>query len=393
MEKFNKDESSKSQSTSQTTKLLEHLKSIFGEKFINENGSKILKDGKIDFEALTQVLIERGHSKEFVDKFVGDLNKGKVTESSIKVYQQAAKDDLLNKEGLKKMYGKHGAAIHKEFWNAFMNGNLNKAKRILGIITILDKEKENWQKKQVSESVQKIIFDYANGEIDKKTFKDEMMKNILNEVERLHYMKIEAAMRDFESTGGQNYEKIAGAKNIEELKKVAIKAGLFNEITWNNLVNEIMIAQAQQRAQMLPYQQQQLLFITQILNYYQQAYDEAEEMGKEKTEKGKNRELSEEEERFREFGKGYVEALKADGKKEDVEALILNNLKENEDRINKIAEIFMSMMTLNGKMDGEERRVLETLAGKRPPVDFATLSPQTRDKLLRAIRKGLVGYA
>lgn len=102
MEKFNKDESSKSQSTSQTTKLLEHLKSIFGEKFINENGSKILKDGKIDFEALTQVLIERGHSKEFVDKFVGDLNKGKVTESSIKVYQQAAKDDLLNKEGLKK---------------------------------------------------------------------------------------------------------------------------------------------------------------------------------------------------------------------------------------------------------------------------------------------------
>ena len=27
-------------------------------------------------------------------------------------------------------------------------------------------------------------------------------------------------------------------------------------------------------------------------------------------------------------------------------------------------------------------RVLETLAGKRPPVDFATLSPETKAKLL-----------
>jgi hypothetical protein len=64
----------------------------------------------------------------------------------------------------------------------------------------------------------------------------------------------------------------------------------------------------------------------------------------------------------------------------------------NEKRLNNIAKNFIGMMDGNGKMKEGERRVLETLAGKMPPVDFATLSPETKAKLLKAIRTGLFGY-
>jgi hypothetical protein len=179
---------------------------------------------------------------------------------------------------------------------------------------------------------------------------------------------------------------------MQELKKAAIESGLYNEVTWNNLVNEIA-NMIMKHAEILPYEQQQQQFITQIiLYYYQQAIYEEIEKKKEESEKRSQPREDPEERKMREFAKNYVDTLKADGKA-DIETLIINNLKENEKRLNNIAENFMGMMDGNGKRKEEEMRVLETLAGKRPPVDFATLSPETKAKLLRAIRTGLVSYA
>jgi hypothetical protein len=389
----------KSEESQPTTPYLDHLRNIFSTEFITANQSKFCtKDGKIDFKKLEQVLVKEGYSEGFVRRLVNDLKNGEVNSKNVWTYQKIAKNDIdLNRERLEEIYGKHGAKVARAVLDFFENNGDIKSKRFIRLSSMAGTLK-SW--KEFSDPVQMVLSSYALGEISEREFRGQIGEVIKiipkRQFETLEFVlsKGKVLEKDLEETGGRNYEAIAAAKNMQELEEVAKRSGLFNEVTWNNLVNEIA-NMIMKHAEILPYEQQQQQFITQIvLYYYQQAiYEEIEEKKKESEKRNRpDREL-EEERKMREFAKNYVDTLKADGKAADIETLIINNLKENEKRLNNIAENFMGMMDSNGKMKEEEMRVLETLAGKRPPVDFATLSPETKAKLLKAIRTGLVGYA
>jgi len=380
-----------------TTPYLDYLEKIFDKKFITVNQSKFYtKDGKIDFKKLEQVLVKEGYSEGFARRLVNDLKNEKIKDEDLPKYKRTAEFNL-NRERLEEIYGKHGAKVARAVLDFFENNGDIKSEYSIRLFSMAG-TLESWKK--LSELVQIDLSNYALGEISERELKKQLSKakeKMTNEEEHetleLVLSKDKLIKKDSEETGGRNYEAIAAAKNMQELKKVAIESGLYNEVTWNNLVNEIA-NMIMKHAEMLPYEQQQQQFITQIVSYYyQQTIYEEIEKKKEKSEK-KNRSDGEveEERKMREFAKTYVDVLKTDGKA-DIETLIINNLRENEKRLNNIAENFMGMMDGNGKMKEEERRVLETLAGKRPPVDFATLSPETKAKLLKAIRTGLVGYA
>jgi len=388
----------KSEEGQPTTLYLEYLGKIFSTEFITANQSKFCtKDGKIDFKKLEQVLVKEGYSEEFARRLVNDLKNGKVKDEDIPEYKRTAEFDL-NRERLEKIYGKHGAKVARAVLDFFENNGDIKSEYFIRLLSMAGTLK-SW--KELSEVVQMDLSSYALSEISERELKKRLRKakeKITNEEEHetleLELARAKVLAEYYERGGKPEYEeKIVNAKTMQELKKVAIESGLYNEVTWNNLVNEIA-NMIMKHAEMLPYEQQQQQFITQILYYYYQQEKSKEiEEKKEKSEK-KNRSDGEleEERKMREFAKAYVDVLKADGKA-DIETLIINNLRENEKRLNNIAENFMGMMDGNGKMKEEERRVLETLAGKRPPVDFATLSPETKAKLLKAIRTGLVGYA
>jgi len=362
-----------------TTPYLRHLRNIFSEEFITANQSKFYtKDGKIDFKKLEQVLVKEGYSEEFARRLVNDLKNEKIKKTEdISKYKLTAKFDL-NRERLEEIYGKHGAKVARAVLDFFENNGDIKSEYFIRLLSMAG-TLESW--KEFSEVVQMDLSNYALSKISERELREQIGEiKIIREREfetlELELARAKVLAEYYERGGKQDYEeKIVNAKNMQELKKAAIESGLYNEVTWNNLVNEIA-NMIMKHAEMLPYEQQQLGFITQIvLYYYQQAIYEEIENKKEESEK-RNRNRSdgelEEERKMREFAKAYVDVLKADGKAADIETLIINNLRENEKRLNNIAENFMGMMDGNGKMKEEEMRVLETLAGKRPPVDFAT---------------------
>jgi len=388
----------KSEESQPTTPYLQHLEQIFSQEFITANQSKFYtKDGKIDFKKLEQVLVKEGYSEGFARRLVNDLKNGEVNKENYGKYKQIAEFDL-NRERLEEIYGKHGAKVARAVLDFFENNGDIKSKRFIRLSSMAGTLK-SW--KEFSDPVQMVLCNYALGEIGERKFREQIGK-VRKIIPKGQFEKLELelarakVLAEYYGRGGkQEYEeKIVNAKNMQELKKVAIESGLYNEVTWNNLVNEIA-NMIMKHAEMLPYEQQQQQFITQIVSYYyQQEMSKEIEEKKEKSEKRSQSREDPEERKMREFAKAYVDTLKADGSKAtDIETLIINNLRENEKRLNNIAENFMGMMDGNGKMKEEEMRVLETLAGKRPPVDFATLSPETKAKLLKAIRTGLVGYA
>jgi hypothetical protein len=342
-------------------------------------------------------LVKEGYSEGFVCRLVNDLKNEKIRDEDIPEYKRTAKFNL-NRDRLEEIYGKHGAKVARALLDFFENNGDIKSKRFIRLSSMAGTLK-SW--KEFSDPVQMVLSSYALGEISERELREQIGEIKIipkRQFETLKFVlsKGKVLEKNLEETGGRNYEAIAAAKNMQELKKAAIESGLYNEVTWNNLVNEIA-NMIMKHVEMLPYEQQQQQFITQIiLYYYQQAiYEKIEEKKEESEKRNRNRSDGEleEERKMREFAKAYVDTLKADGSKAaDIETLIINNLKENEKRLNNIAENFMGMMDSNGKMKEEEMRVLETLAGKRPPVDFATLSPETKAKLLKAIRTGLVGY-
>jgi len=377
-----------------TTPYLDYLEKIFDKKFITANQSKFYtKDGKIDFKKLEQVLVKEGYSEEFARRLVNDLKNEEVNKENYGKYKQIAEFDL-NRERLEKIYGKHGAKVARAVLDFFENNGDIKSEYFIRLLSMAGTLK-SW--KEFSDPVQMVLCNYALGEISERELREQIGEIKIIPKREFETLELELArakvLAEYSRRGGkQDYEeKIVNAKTMQELKKAAIESGLFNEVTWNNLVNKIA-NMIMKHAEMLPYEQQQQQFITQILYYYYQQEKSKEiEEKKEESEKRSQSREDLEERKMREFAKAYVDTLKADGKG-DIETLIINNLKENEKRLNNIAENFMGMMDSNGKMKEEEMRVLETLAGKRPPVDFATLSPETKAKLLRAIRTGLVGY-
>jgi len=318
-----------------TTPYLDYLEKIFDKKFITANQSKFYtKDGKIDFKKLEQVLVKEGYSEEFARRLVNDLKNEKIKDEDLPKYKQIAKNDIdLNRGEIKRKYGEEGEKAVKMLQTLFLEGR--DISRMWGLVGSL----ENWLK--LSKPLREPVYDYAIGEINRK---EELMEQIgrvkiipEKEHKRLEFVlaQMEVQIEDEKKTGGRNYEAIAAAKNMQELKKVAIESGLFNEVTWNNLVNKIA-NMIMKHAEMLPYEQQQQQFITQILYYYYQQEKSKEiEEKKEESEKRSQSREDLEERKMREFAKAYVDTLKADGKG-DIETLIINNLKENEKRLNNI---------------------------------------------------------
>jgi len=332
----------KSEESQPTTPYLQHLEQIFSQEFITANQSKFYtKDGKIDFKKLEQVLVKEGYSEEFARRLVNDLKNEKIKDEDILEYKRTAKFDL-NRERLEEIYGKHGAKVARAVLDFFENNGDIKSEYFIRLLSMAG-TLESW--KEFSEVVQMDLSNYALSKISERELREQIGEIKIIREREFETLELELArakvLAEYYGRGGkQDYEeKIVNAKNMQELKKAAIESGLYNEVTWNNLVNEIA-NMIMKHAEMLPYEQQQLGFITQIvLYYYQQAIYEEIENKKEESEK-RNRNRSdgelEEERKMREFGKAYVDVLKADGKAADIETLIINNLRENEKRLNNI---------------------------------------------------------
>ncbi len=402
----------KSEKTSEEVTSLDLLGHIFSKEFVSKNQSRFTVEGKVDFSKLKDFLLKQGYSDKFVNEVSEKLRKGEITLKNALTFSRAAKNDLdlRNQAGVKAEVGPTGLAIKQEFQQKFYTNR--------GKITLDDMKQQaivnTLEYHNISEETRKKLKQVWDGKLSVKDFSDYVQKLTIEEKNTLRLLleKDNALAAIFKRDGWnakpENIDKICLAKDEPELKNIAIELGLFTPFTWDRMINEI---EDMFTPRMEPGEIQFIQFVTTILREINKRTKEEIQSEEWNPRYGNAVDLKKFKDEELKMKKGIEDYIKKAGDAgSDVNMLIGKLITENVKRTNEIignagveesqkimeqtvTGWFQRLAERDGQLTKEELRVLETLTGKRPPVNYNELSYSTRATLLEAIRNGLRGLS